>query len=77
MVDACYGYTGGKGDAARVLSYMGSWWRHREEMMRSEAISISYQMATKKLYQRLSGRVFHVTSPDNFVTIGKHGLIEN
>lgn len=49
----------------------------QEEKMKFEAISISYKVAKKKLFERFKGRVFHVTSPDNFIKICTQGSILN
>jgi len=45
--------------------------------MKFEIISTSYRGAAKKLFPRLRGRVFHVTSPENFILICKSGEIRN
>ncbi|MDZ5459273.1 hypothetical protein [Azohydromonas lata] len=45
--------------------------------MKFEAISLSYGSATRKIVPRLKGRVFHITSPANFISIIKSGAISN
>lgn len=45
--------------------------------MKFEIISTSYRGAAKKLFPRLRGRVFHITSPENFILICKSGEIRN
>ena len=45
--------------------------------MKFEAISLKYKNAIKKIPPRLAGRVFHITSPENFMLITKCGEIRN
>ncbi len=45
--------------------------------MKFEAFSFSYKAAVRKLFPKLRGRVFHITSPENFLLIVKTGAILN
>ncbi len=45
--------------------------------MKFEAFSFTYNGAVRKLTPRLQGKVFHITSPENFVYICKSGKILN
>lgn len=45
--------------------------------MKFEIISTSYRGAVRKLFPKLRGRVFHITSPENFMSICKSGEIRN